>query len=91
LTPTATAVTDLNFDLLGEDESVSASFTYTHAYCEPLLIDFYDMSDEDNEKELTFITSSVSENTLIITATPPIDYSHVGSYTVKAVISGSVD
>ena len=79
---TATDSTALTFNFI-DDTDVTLAFEYTHAYCDPHAVTFMDST---TSTELTWITSSLTDTTLTITATPTL-YSDVGEYTIDAVFT----
>ena len=79
---TTTDSTALEFNFI-TDTDVSIDFTYTHAYCDPHTVTFVESTSGET---LTWITSSVTDTTMTITATPTL-YSEVGEYSIDAVFT----
>ena len=65
---TTTDSTALEFNFI-TDTDVSIDFTYTHAYCDPHTVTFVESTSGET---LTWITSSVTDTTMTITATPTL-------------------
>jgi hypothetical protein len=77
----------MTFDFMQEEyTSVSTDFIFSHAYCDTADVKFYHNKDGGEDVEMTWVTQSVSENTMKVVVTPTL-FEHVGDYTVKVVFS----